>query len=142
MDAHKVRGTVERLFTLFQRRIWQIAWDLWEHRNNLLHNEGNRAHRKEVEDLNSAIESEWEKGRDTLPQCYNSLFNTTLQILLDKSQHSKQQWLNSVWTARWHHDGEVDLPQADNTAVITYKRWFKRTSSGNSDSEEEAEPAP
>lgn len=132
------KKSARNLISLLQRRIWQIPWELWEHRNNELHQEGDRTHRQETTDLNNIINQEWERGRDTLPQRYNSLFNTTRERLLEALFFKKQQWIASVWVARQHHDGFVDLPPDTNTMVKTFSRWMKRTAlESESESEEE-----
>jgi hypothetical protein len=47
-----------------QRRIWLIvAWNLWEHRNNFLHNGGTIIYTLEMTALDKEIQREWETGR-------------------------------------------------------------------------------
>ena len=38
-----------------QRRIWQIAWALWEHRNKFLHDRNKSFHPKEIKNLQEEI---------------------------------------------------------------------------------------
>ena len=35
-----------------QRRIWKVAWTLWEHRNTILHSEGKTIHQYEADLIN------------------------------------------------------------------------------------------
>jgi hypothetical protein len=42
-----------------QRRIWMIAWNMWSHRNNFLHNDRKTIHLFEMAELDDEIRSEW-----------------------------------------------------------------------------------
>jgi len=37
------------------KRLWQIAWDLWDHQNKVLHNQENVLHRDQEDHLNRRI---------------------------------------------------------------------------------------
>lgn len=113
------------LMSKTQRKIWHVAWSLWEHRNDILHNEGDKEHKKAVEDQNILVLEEWATGLDTLPQRYAGLFRGTLEEKIALSFQRKQQWLSSVWHARRRVDGFV-LFDETNSAVIRYLRWYKR----------------
>lgn len=129
MENNNSKKSPLLLMAKLQRKIWHIAWKLWEHRNDILHNRGGRAHRQEIEDTNTAITGEWEKGIDTLPAKYNGLFRGTLQERLEYAHKRKLQWLSSVWLARQKVDGRLTLPASTNTAVVRYTRWLKNKES-------------
>jgi hypothetical protein len=66
-----------------QRRIWLMAWNMWEHRNNFLHNDGTTIHTYETRAINEEIREEWTTGLGQLSPTYNHLFNGDLQHRLD-----------------------------------------------------------
>jgi hypothetical protein len=89
-----------------QRRIWLIAWGMWEHRNTKLHNEGETIHPHEMEALDQEINLEWDTGLDQLPPQYNHLFAGTKADRLSNNVTQKLMWLTSIWTAR---DNEIHI---------------------------------
>jgi hypothetical protein len=109
-----------------QRRIWMIAWNLWEHRNRFLHNEGRTIHSFETKALDKEIQSEWETGLGQLDPSYNYLFNGNLHTCLNDTIHKKLMWIISVWSAR-DNDITIGPPRTRNTIVINlYDRWKKK----------------
>ena len=53
-----------------QRRIWEIPWALWEHRNYHLHNDGSSIHRTDNQIIISEIIREWNVGIGDSPPRY------------------------------------------------------------------------
>jgi hypothetical protein len=106
-----------------QRRIWLIAWNLWTHRNNHLHNEGKTIHSFEMTALHSEIRSEWETGIGQLSAIHDHLFTGQIAQRLDDTTRHKLMWLFSVWSAR-DNDIHIGPPRTrNNTMVILYNRW-------------------
>jgi hypothetical protein len=58
-----------------QRKIWHIAWKMWEQRNEFLHHNGETIHTYEMNALGEEIQKEWDEGLGQLPPTYNHLFN-------------------------------------------------------------------
>ena len=110
-----------------QRKIWHIAWDMWNHRNSILHNEGKSIHKKELEALNSAIISELRRGKETLPAIHHQLFNCNIKERLRDTFQFKRLWLSSVWSARDAKNGiKIEKKKRDPIAMDFYIRWRKR----------------
>ena len=82
-----------------QRQIWQIAWEMWNQRNNILHSDRKTIHQYETALLDSEIRTEWSR-RQRLPAQYNHLFNGTLENRLQSSTLQKQRWIVTVWAAQ------------------------------------------
>jgi hypothetical protein len=104
-----------------QQRIWSIVWDMWKHRNELLHGAGDRIHITSLQDIDADIRSEWERGLDTLPLPYASLFSGSINRSLKLSFQDKQQWLTSVWSAQDTHNRGIQI--YDRTSNIHYNKW-------------------
>ena len=108
----------------FQRKIWEIAWIMWEHRNNTLHNDGTTFHQHEMRAIDSEIITELTRGIDNLPPArYSHLFQRTILYHLSQPLHLKQMWLSSVWLARDMHDPNQQERQRCNTATAFFDRW-------------------
>jgi hypothetical protein len=87
----------KRWISALIRKMWLIAWDLWEHRNGYLHN-------KEVslliQQVDSAISDQFSIGCADLDGSTRALFRGGLQAVLDKPFDVKQQWLRRIQQAR------------------------------------------
>jgi hypothetical protein len=49
-----------------QRRIWEITWQMWQHQNNVLHNEGQTIHVRETIALVEEIRHKIQLGLNDL----------------------------------------------------------------------------
>ena len=108
-----------------QRRIWHIAWTLWDHRNQILHADGGSIHQYESTLLDQEIIAEWNNER-TLPQQYSHLFRGDLEARLQSNTQHKRQWITSVWTAQ---ENQSHVRQDRNEHIVNnFERWKARNS--------------
>jgi hypothetical protein len=108
-----------------QLRIWEIAWMMWQHRNDFLHNDGKTIHFQEVSAINRSIRIEFTRAGNGLPAIYQHLFQINIDDLLASSTSMKQEWLTSVWAARDHftpNNGGI----RDEIAEAFYTRWINK----------------
>jgi hypothetical protein len=80
------------------RRIWQIPWTMWSHRNNALHT-GNDNHPK-VMQVDRDIAEEIQLGATTLDPSTGQLFRAQATSILSASLPTKLAWLNSIRQGR------------------------------------------
>jgi hypothetical protein len=126
------RNTGKRWATSLIVKLWgEVAWDLWDHRNQV------KKHLEMAQDvarrefLIHAISSEYAFGRNGLPQRDWRLFNRPLLSTLASSLHYLETWLLRVQTARLRKDrrdkdasnpllltAENDLPNMDGPRLI------------------------
>jgi hypothetical protein len=107
-----------------QRRIWEIAWIMWQHRNNTLHNDGRTIHTQEMTALDEEIRQESALGLDDLHVKYSHLFQQPIQELLNKPMTHKRMWIMSVWAARDNNDDDVRIIRERHRDILSiYKRW-------------------
>ena len=109
-----------------QRRIWEIPWEQWQHRNDILHQSGNSIHRAEASAIDVEVTAEWAQGLRGLPAQYGYLFNGSMQERLQESFHRKRMWLSTVWAARDSHPGTKDINTRSDMALVFFNRWRKR----------------
>ncbi len=108
------------------RKIWEIQWTMWEHRNNTLHNEGPTIHRHEMQAIDNEIIAEFAEGLGNLPrQRYHYLFRGTVQQRLNDNLMLKQMWLGSVWSARDMYM-RVEARERCHIATAFFGRWQER----------------
>jgi hypothetical protein len=106
-----------------QRWIWLIAWNLWEHRNQFLHNEGRTIHLYETQALDEEIALKWETGIGQLPPKNSHLFQGDIQTRLEEPINTKMMWILSVWSAR-DNDINIGPMQLRNSHIINlFDRW-------------------
>lgn len=115
----------------FQRRIWEIPWSLWQHRNGFLHNDGTTIHFQETVAINNEIRAEYAtKGRG-LPASYLHLYRMPLDTILKLPIFTKREWLLSVWVAQDHYCPNRSRIR-NEIAKSYYDRWIKHNSKATS----------
>jgi hypothetical protein len=113
------RKSPRRWISALIRKMWLIAWDLWEHRNGFLHD-------KEcsilVSQLDSQITAQFAIGATLLDPATRVLFKQGLKCILDKPLEVKQQWVRRVLAAR----DNVALGNNDrySSERATMSRWL------------------
>ena len=114
-----------------QRRIWLIAWKLWEHRNKYLHETRKSIHPQDVRNIHQEIEYEYSKGLDTLPNMYQTLFQEPLSQLLERTPSQKLTWIYTIWSARETLNPAYfieQLPASAQSAIrFKYVHWKAQT---------------
>ena len=93
----KKRSTGKRWLLAIIQNLWDIAWDLWDHRNNILHDtDTNLAEQQQ----NKELEEEFNKGPNTVTREAKLLFRQGLGRLLALPPSAKQAWLIRIRNAR------------------------------------------
>jgi hypothetical protein len=93
-------------------KLWEVAWDLWDHRNQIKKNLETAQDIARREALVIAISSEHAFGRSGLPQRDCPLLST-----LASSLHYLEAWLLWVQTARSRKDRRDE--DASNPLLLT-----------------------
>jgi len=79
-----------------------LAWDMWEHRNKALHG----GHQAQQQILHSVVDNQiqilYSGGPQNLPRDALHFIAQLLDIILEYSHRSKQQWVASVQAAQEH----------------------------------------
>ena len=85
------------------RKVWEVAWDQWEHRNGLQH-EPERLAQIEDPNLNDDIRAEYRLGPVGLLPRDHYHFQTPLAEMLRANLVTRQRWLANVSAARERRD--------------------------------------
>jgi hypothetical protein len=110
----------------FQKRIWEIPWTMWQHRNEFLHNDGRTVHFQETAAINQAIRDEYDLAQHGLPDNYQHLFQEELEDIINQDIYARQAWLTSVWVARDCYTPTYLRQGRNKTAEAFYLRWKKK----------------
>jgi hypothetical protein len=84
----------------FLKRLHQLAWEQWDHRNKVLYDPELRWQKRMKQQLEDAIMAESLRGPMDLPPGDQSHFAIPLADLLHKSWEYKKAWLANVSAAR------------------------------------------
>lgn len=89
------------------RAIWEVSFEMWEHRNRVLHNPSHPWNQKKTRDRDARITAEVVGYREpAYLKKDRRLFNHTVEHLLNHySDEQKEQWLESVAVARMRKTG-------------------------------------
>jgi hypothetical protein len=93
------RNTGKRWTTTLIKKLWEISWDMWEHRNGELHNPTSPAALREHARLDALITIEYQKTR-TLVKKDRRWFRRPQTLVFTEAINYKLQWLESVTLAR------------------------------------------
>jgi hypothetical protein len=94
------------------RKMWQVAWDLWEHRNGYLHDREDNLLSIQV---NNSIIIQFDLGYKKLDRATQALFSGGLHSILAKPFEIRQQWVRRVQSAR-------DMESTQTTRAYIGKR--------------------
>ena len=117
------RQTGRRWMIACIKKLWEVAWDLWDHRNRVVHDQ-----RDGVLDLKlrQEILLEFESGAAGLPRTARRMFAPGRAAILKYKLDAKQAWLIRVRSARSRQErrqaaGLTDTYQAERMAM---SRWL------------------
>jgi hypothetical protein len=79
------------------RKLWQVAWDSWEHRNGFLHEKDNNLIDSQV---NQGIQNQFNMGNQELDHQSQTLFSGGVGAIIHEPLEIRQQWLRRVQVAR------------------------------------------
>ena len=80
------------------KKIWMVSWDMWEHRNGWIHNEG--AVRKEqiIAQLDEEINTLHSTGAENrfLVRLEKTFFQRDIQPILEATEYRKRTWIHTA----------------------------------------------
>ena len=89
------------------KQLQDLAWIMWDHRNQVKNEDPNRHFLKtELEEINAEIEREWTRGSTGLLRQDKFLFRHK-ESIDERSLEKKREWLQSVLGARAAAEAEA-----------------------------------
>lgn len=89
-----------RWVTAIIYKLQMTAWDLWDHRNQILHAPGGPRETTEHSHLDTLIRGEYHQGLAHISAMDRSLFQRPLHQLLTSTLPTKRRWLQSAQLSR------------------------------------------
>eukprot|EP00957_Ditylum_brightwellii_P050217 3807946-Ditylum_brightwellii.AAC.1 len=120
LDRIKSRRSSLRQISSLIQKLWDVAWDMWEHRNHILHLDGLEDYFQIHKNLNEHISVHYPKGYNDLSPLHSILFHLPLQTILNKPIPPKVSWFDNVLKARQHFSQQKsDIPYIRDKALLT-----------------------
>lgn len=123
------RRTSLRWISALIRKLWDVAWDQWDHRNHVLHETENVVTHDERETTALQIRREFLTGKGLLPASASPLFYGTVERILNKTIPRQQQWLKYVHEARARQHRRVQSSWPPERALLL--RWLRQQKDPN-----------
>ena len=96
----KWKLTGQRWIKGLLKRLHELAWKQWDHRNHILHREDQPHQQRAIALLREDIIAEHQRGVEDLPVCNHGPFAISLDELLQKSTPFLKAWISNVHAAR------------------------------------------
>ncbi len=96
----KRRKTGKAWVTALIKKVWEISWDLWDHRNEVRLHSLSPTNWRIIEDLNAQISAKFDLGTDRLGHRDYHWLNKPLAHVLGYDKEHKAQLLASIDLAR------------------------------------------
>ena len=107
-------------------QLFNISWDMWEHRNSIKHHTITAAKAREIAAVDQDIREEYTTGSDNLlPRDQKWFQKSLVDTLSDYDLVQKQQWLTSVAQARvrWNRRRELARHSQNNSRLLL-RNWL------------------
>ena len=122
LEWRKKRRTGKRWLLAVIQKMWDVAWDLWDHRNGILHNkEVNIAEQQQDRE----VEAEFSLGPSTVTREAQRLFRPGLRSLLTMPPAAKQAWIIRIRNARTRYTESAPTRQAFTAERSGMVRWLQ-----------------
>ena len=72
-------------------KVWDFQFKIWEHRNKVLHVDGEGFHQEKVKAIGRDIREEFMIGKGDLSSEYLNLFQVSVQNVMDSSMSNKMK---------------------------------------------------
>ncbi len=106
LDHLGKRKTGKRWLIAITAKLLKTSWDMWDHRNSILHHKDHPWKQVENNEANSQIDAEYDQGPLNLDEGSQWLRRTSQEVKALPIQ-AKQQWLRSVELARQPYDRDT-----------------------------------
>jgi hypothetical protein len=118
------RRSPKRWVILLIQKLWDVAWDMWEHRNGILHDKEQSII---LQNLHNDIREEFARGNAGLTPEARTLFNKGCEAVLAQPAEVKLQWLARVKLARTRIDAKKALGSSYGKERKVMANWLQGT---------------
>ena len=104
------------------KQLWNIVYQLWDHRNKKLHDDNNLYSYNGLQSLRDCITKEHRLGQGSLHEVYRIYFRSPLPTLLRHTLEYQRRWFLLIRSAREAEPSYV--PSDDFDTSIALRRWI------------------
>jgi hypothetical protein len=119
------RTTGKRWLIALTVKLLNISWDMWDHRNRILHASTHPWNLLKVHELDLKIDDEYRQGYQNLQRKDYKWLHRTLAATKKLTPEVKQQWLTSIHLSRQTYERNTTAQyQAMRSERSTMIRWL------------------
>ena len=133
-DYIKSTKSSRRWASALIRKLWEVSWDQWDHRNEILKNSDDAERLHGMEEIDAEIRREMARGPGNLQQRHRYHFDIELERLLEKPPENRRAWLENVRAARNRKRRRDESSEFAHQRRIM-KRFFRKKNDGNNTEE-------
>ena len=111
----------KRWVTQLIRKLWNTAWDLWEHRNGILHDKNHPWKIEENRQTALEIQEQFKLGSDGLAGKDKCRLWQPVGEILTLPPDTQKQWLLSIKAARHQFEASKIQDEAPNPVVTNMR---------------------
>jgi hypothetical protein len=112
-------------------KVWNISWDMWEHRNHIKHNTMHPRKLAALENIKEQLQNIYNTGPGELLARDHRLFAKPIETLLKKDAIEMEQWITTVWVARRRAASVKEDHAASLRAErALMRRWLNQDATG------------
>jgi len=96
------------------KKLWNVAWDMWEHHNDALHTSNNHQDAIIESKINDQVRTIFTSGLCDIPRDTFLLLQGNIEDVLKKTKSYKEQWVATILAAKrrkQHHEFGAYLPE-------------------------------
>jgi hypothetical protein len=106
-------------------KLLNISWDMWDHRNIILHTSSHPWNMIKVHELDRQIDDQYRQGYLNLQWKDYKWLHITVAVMKKLSPEAKQQWLTSIHLSRQTYERNTTAQyQAMRSKSSTMIRWL------------------
>jgi hypothetical protein len=125
------RRTGQRWLVAILQKLWNTAWDMWEHRNGILHDKENQVTQSMIQKLNARVSRIYtELSSRALRHYKHNLVHLPLTQLLRKGTNYKVTWLSVAEPVCGHRQDEWRRRQCTDRILQGMQRnmfsWLRK----------------
>jgi hypothetical protein len=126
LESIQSRSSGRRWTIAILEKVWDISWDMWEHRNGIAHDPLHHRRLAQLHEMQRQVKEIFEEGREGLLPRDKRLFSKGVDRLTDGSETDMQQWITSVLLARERaNSATADEAASLRAGRALFRRWLE-----------------
>lgn len=102
------RNTGRKWATALIKKVWEVSWDMWDHRNEVRLNTLTPAKRRRLVALNLLVTDEYQRGTEGLRPKDHHWLSKPQATILHYDFNRNEQWAESIQLARLRFDNDLE----------------------------------